>query len=86
MKCDLRREMKGEMKRGPSAALVSPLRDFASTILRRISTPWQEHQVGRFLGILEQRVARRPYPRTHGQPTRKIGDLHGANGYRKVRR
>jgi hypothetical protein len=31
----------------------------ASTFWRRISTPRQEHQVGRFLGIPEKRLARR---------------------------
>ena len=31
----------------------------ASTFWRRISTPRQEHQVGRFLGIPEERLARR---------------------------
>ena len=31
----------------------------ASTFWRRISTPRQEHQVGRFLGISEERLARR---------------------------
>jgi hypothetical protein len=30
----------------------------ASTFWRRISTPRQEHQVGRFLGISEERLAR----------------------------
>ena len=30
----------------------------------------QEHQVGRFLSIFEERLARRAYLRTHGQPTR----------------
>ena len=30
----------------------------------------QEHQVGRFLSIFEQRLARRSYLSTHGQPTR----------------
>ena len=46
----------------------------------------QEHQVGRFLGILEKRLARRAYQRTHGQATSKIRDLDRARGYRKVRR
>ena len=30
----------------------------------------QEHQIGRFLSIFEERLARRAYLRTHGQPTR----------------
>jgi hypothetical protein len=30
----------------------------------------QEHQVGRFLSIFEERLTRRAYLRTHGQPTR----------------
>ena len=58
----------------------------ASTFWRRISTPRQEHQVGRFLGIPEERLARRAYLRTHGQATSKIRDLDRAFGHRKVRR
>src|SRR5271156_5719265 len=42
----------------------------ASTFWRRISTPRQEHQVGRFLSLFEERLSRRAYLRTHGQPTR----------------
>jgi hypothetical protein len=30
----------------------------------------QEHQVDRFLSIFEERLTRRAYLRTHGQPTR----------------
>ena len=30
----------------------------------------QEHQVGRFLSIFEERLTRRAYLRTHGQPAR----------------
>jgi hypothetical protein len=37
---------------------------------RRISTPRQEHQVGRFLGIHEKRFARRAHLRTHSKATR----------------
>ena len=55
-------------------------------VLARISPPRQEHQVGRFLGIFEKRLARRAYLRTHGQTTRKIRDLDCARGYGKVRR
>ena len=58
----------------------------ASTFWRRISTPRQEHQVGRFLGIPEKRLARRAYLRTHGQATSKIRDLDRAHGHRKVGR
>ena len=58
----------------------------ASTFWRRISTPRQEHQVGRFLGIPEKRLARRAYLRTHGKATSKIRDLDRADAYRKVRR
>src|SRR5271167_2605732 len=58
----------------------------ASTFWRRISTARQEHQVGRFLGIPEKRLARRAYLRTHGKATSKIRDLDRAHGYRKVRR
>ena len=46
----------------------------------------QEQQVDRFLSIFEERLARRAYPRTHGQATSKIRDLDRARGYRKVRR
>ena len=55
----------------------------ASTFWRRISTPRQEHQISRFLSIFEERLARRAYPRTHGQATSKIRDLDRAHGYRK---
>ena len=60
-------------------------------ILRPISdgpsdAPRQEHQVGRFLSLFEERLARRAYPRTHGQATSQIRDLDRAHGYRKVRR
>ena len=58
----------------------------ASTFWRRISTPRQEHQVGRFLGIPEKRLARRAYLRTHGKATSKIRDLDRAHGHRKVGR
>src|SRR5208282_4194066 len=58
----------------------------ASTFWRRISTPRQDHEVGRFLGIPEKRLARRAYLRTHGKATSKIRDLDRAHGYRKVRR
>ena len=55
-------------------------------IQRRISTSRQEHQVGRFLGIPEKRLARRAYLRPHGKATSKIRDLNRAFGHRKVRR
>ena len=58
----------------------------ASTFWRRISTPRQEHQVGRFLGIPEKRLARRAYLRTHGKATSKINELARADGHRKVGR
>ncbi len=58
----------------------------ASTFWRRISTPRQEHQIGRFLGIPEKRLARRAYLRTHGKTTSKIRDLDRADGHRKVGR
>jgi hypothetical protein len=32
--------------------------------------PRQEHQLGRFLSIFEERLARRAYLRTHGEPSR----------------
>src|ERR1700761_2931665 len=48
--------------------------------------PRQEHQVGRFLSIFEECLARCAYLRTHGQATSKIRDLDRAHGYRKVRR
>src|SRR5271170_3582786 len=58
----------------------------ASTFWRRISTPRQEHQVGRFLGIPEKRLARRAYQRTHGKATSNINELACADGHRKVGR
>ena len=48
--------------------------------------PRLEHQVGRFLGILEERLARRAYQRTHRKATTKIRDLDRAFGHRKVGR
>ena len=51
-----------------------------------VPAPRQEHQVGRFLSIFEERLARRAYLRTHGQATSKIRDLDRAHGYRKIRR
>src|SRR5271170_1710824 len=47
----------------------------ASTFWSRISTPRQEQQVDRFLGIPEKRLARRTYVRTHSKATSKIRDL-----------
>ena len=41
-----------------------------STLSRLFSTPRQEHQFDRFLGIPEKRLARNAHLRTHGQPTR----------------
>src|SRR5271168_4298038 len=46
----------------------------------------QEHQIGRFLGIPEKRLARRAHLRTHGKATSKIRDLDRADGHRKVGR
>ena len=43
----------------------------------------QEHQVGRFLSIFEQRLAWRSDLSTHGQPTRQIRDLDRARSYRE---
>jgi hypothetical protein len=48
--------------------------------------PRQEHQVGRFLGLLEERLARRAYQRAHCKTTSKIRDLDRAFGHRKVGR
>jgi len=47
--------------------------------------PRLEHQVDRFLSIFEERLARRAYLRSHGQPTSEVHDLDRARGYRKVR-
>src|SRR5690242_1862547 len=58
----------------------------ASPFWRCISTPRQEHQVGRFLGIPEKRLARRANSRTHGKATSKINELACADVHRKVRR
>ena len=48
--------------------------------------PRQEHQVGRFLSIFEERRARRAYQRTHRKTTTEIRDLDGAGGHRKIGR
>ena len=58
----------------------------ASTFWRRISTPRQEHQVRRFLGVFQERLARRAHLRTHRQTARQVEDLARARGYGKVRR
>jgi len=52
--------------------LTAPQRPLtpASTFWPRVSTPRLEHQVGRFLSIYEERLARCAHLRTHGQPTR----------------
>jgi hypothetical protein len=69
-------------RRRPQRKLLAPtFSPSAST-----SAPRQEHQVGRFLGVFEERPARRADPRTHGQATSKIHDLARAGGYGKVRR
>jgi hypothetical protein len=47
--------------------------------------PRQEHQVGRFLSLFDERLARRAYPRTHGRAMSKIYDLARARGDGKVR-
>ena len=60
---------------------------FPGTAARPVaSPPRQKHQVGRFLGIPEKRLARRAHLRTHGQTTDKVDDLARARGYGKVRR
>ena len=69
-----------------ASCLLQPSRHAASKILCRISTPRLEHQVGRFLGIPEERLARRAYQRTHRKATSKIRDLDRAFGRRKVGR
>src|SRR5271154_6697806 len=51
-----------------------------------ISAPRQEHQVGRFLGVFEERLARRAHLRTHRQTATKVEHLARARGYGKVRR
>jgi hypothetical protein len=52
---------------------------------RRIPSPWQEHQVGRFLCVFEQLPARRAHLRTHRQAAAKVKNLGRTRGYRKVR-
>src|SRR5438477_11655970 len=37
-----------------------------------ISAPRQEHQVGRFLGVFEERLTRRPHLCTHRQTAAKV--------------
>ena len=49
-------------------------------------TPRQEHQVGRFLGVFEERLARGANLCAHGQTTSKINDLARADGYGTVGR
>jgi len=53
---------------------------------RRNSTPRQDQQVGRFLGISEERLTRRAHLCTHRQAAAKVEDLARARGYGKVRR
>ena len=64
--------------------LAPTFRHPASTFWLRISTPRQEHQVDCFLGIFEERLARRANLRTHGKGTSKINELAGAHGCGKV--
>ena len=70
-----------------------PARETTASILRpstgswrRMSMPRQEHQVGRVLGVFEERLARRAHLRTHRQTAAKVEHLARASGYRKVRR
>ena len=58
----------------------------ASTFWRRISPRRQEHQVGRLLGVFEQRLTRRAHLRTHGQTAGEVHELARARDYGKVRR
>src|ERR1700756_4573084 len=56
------------------------------TYQRSISMPRQEHQVGRFVSIFEERLARRAYQRTHRKAPGKIRSLDRAFGHRKIGR
>ena len=46
----------------------------------------KDHQVSRFLGIPEKRLARRAHLRAHRQTLGKVDDLARTRGYGKVRR
>ena len=60
---------------------------FAGSAARPVaSRPRQKHQVGRFLGVCEERLARRSHLRAHRQTAGKVDDLARAHGYGKVRR
>jgi hypothetical protein len=48
--------------------------------------PRQEHQVGRLLGVFEERLAWGAHLRTHRQAAAKVEHLARAGGYGKVRR
>jgi hypothetical protein len=52
----------------------------ASKSRRRVSTPWQEHQVGCFLGVIEERLTRRAHQFTHRQTAGKVEDMSRARG------
>ena len=52
---DIEEHVEQETRERYAATFTHP----ASTFWRRISTPRQEHQVGRFLGIFEERLTRR---------------------------
>jgi hypothetical protein len=58
----------------------------ASGFWRRISTPRQEHQVGRCLSVFEERLARRAHLGTHRQTSDKVEGLARPRSYGKVRR
>jgi hypothetical protein len=58
----------------------------ADSKILRISTPWQEDQVGRFFGVSQKRLARHAHLRAHGQTAGEVGDLARARGDGKVRR
>src|SRR5208282_4338381 len=66
--------------------LAPTFRHPASTFWLRISTPRQEHQVGRFLCVFEQRLARRARLRAHRQTPDKVEGLPRPRSYGKVRR
>ena len=49
-------------------------------------TPRQKHQVGRFLGVIKEHLARRAHLCTHRQTADNVEDLARAHGGWKVRR
>ena len=61
---------------------------FPGTSARPVASPprQKDHQISRFLGIPEKRLARRAHLRAHRQTLGKVDDLARTRGYGKVSR